>query len=273
MTPLWGTVAILAALGLLMAGVRGLQADDRISPEIARKTVHVGMGVISFPLPWIFPDPRPIWLVAILVVFLFLAVRAVPALADRIGGVLGGVSRVSLGEIYYPLGAAIAFSQAHRTPVVFCVAMSVLAFGDTAGAVVGTRWGRWRYAMPGGIKSVEGSLAMLVISIACVSGALVAWDNEAWKAALAGGFFVGIIAMIVEAVSCRGLDNLFLPVVVVGLIELWIAQAERQRWIIVSLVLAVALFFVLAVVANAVARRRGDAGRIWSHGDSPADNS
>lgn len=250
MTELWGTLAILVALAGLMAGVRALQAAGRIGPEVARKTVHVGMGLISFPLPWIFPDPRLIWIVAVVVAMLFAAIRLVPAMAKSMGGVLGGVSRVSLGEIYYPIGAALTFTLAHRTPFVFCSAMGGLAFGDTAGALVGSRWGRWRYAMPGGTKSVEGSGAVLVVSAACAGFSLVMADHETRTTALAGALFVGTSAAMIEALAGGGLDNLLLPVGVVGLINLWVARSGSTGLPVLCLVAWGFLFSVLVLGFN-----------------------
>ncbi len=254
MTPFWGALGIFAGLSALMLTVRALQAAGRISGEIARKMVHTGMGMVGFSLPWIFPGPWSAWLVAILVVLLLAAIRRVPALTARFGGVLGSVNRDSLGEIYYPIGVALGFSVAHQTPLVFCGAMGVLAFGDTAGAVVGTRWGRRLYAMPGGTKSVEGSLAVFLISFVCVSLALAASDAETWKSALVGGLCVGFMAAIVEGIFCRGIDNLFLPIAVVGILKLWMAREEHYGLLVACPVVAVILFLVLTMAVNRAAR-------------------
>jgi phytol kinase len=212
-------VAVIAALGGLMLCVRSLQARKFVGPEIGRKLVHVGMGLIALPFPWIFRDSYPVWLLAALAIALLGAVRLMPAVASRFGEVLGGVDRASLGEVFFPLGVAIAFTLAHGDAAAFCAAVGVLAFADTAGALVGTRWGRLRYSFFGHKKSIEGSTAVFVVSVACVAIASTTLGAKTRNAGLASGLLVGLVAAVVEAISSYGLDNLLLPAVVVELLK------------------------------------------------------
>jgi phytol kinase len=211
--------AVIAALGGLMLVVRSLQARKIVGPEIGRKLVHVGMGIIALPFPWIFRDSYPIWLLAALSIAILSAVRLMPTVASRFGEVLGGVDRTSLGEIFFPLGVALAFTLAHGDAAAFCAAVGVLAFADTAGALVGTRWGRLRYSFVGHKKSVEGSTAVLVVSTVCVAIASTTLGTKTWNGGLTSGLLVGLVAALVEAVSSCGLDNLLLPAVVVELMK------------------------------------------------------
>jgi phytol kinase len=260
MNELARTVPILGALAGLMLGVRALQARRRVGPELARKIVHAGMGVIALPLPWVFASPWPIWGLATLAVIAFVLVRRVPALAAEVGHVLGSVKRFSLGEIYYPIGVALAFAAAHRTPFVFAGAMTVLAFGDTAGALVGVRWGRLRFAMPGGNKSLEGSAAVLLVSALC-TGIALRWSGAelGWSAVL-GGLFVGTGVALVEAAAGAGLDNLLLPIAAVGLIETWRARADHA-----ALILGVAIGVMIAFGSLVLGMNRAAGRSRWKN--------
>lgn len=212
---------VLGTLGALFLSVNALQKSGRLGAEGGRKMVHVGMGVIGLSLPWFFKTAGPVWLLGVLGGLAVAVVRFVPAATRRFGAVLGGVGRASNGDLYFPLGIALAFTLARGIPVFFCGAVGVLAFADTAGALVGTRWGRHPYSVFGNRKSLEGSAAVLFAAAGWVALSFAALGHDSWPASLQGGLLVGIAAMVIEAVSWRGLDNLLLPVAVVELMAIW----------------------------------------------------
>ena len=221
MGPLVAMCAVIGALGALIVGVRALQARNIVGSEFGRKLVHAGMGTIAVPFPWIFADSRPVWYLAAVSIVILGVIRFVPAIARKFGTVLGGVDRVSLGDVFFPLGLASAFTLAHGDKAVFVAATGVLAFGDTAGALVGVRWGRARYSIAGNTKSIEGSTAVLVFSFLCVTLAFVILGTTSLSVAVTGGLGVGLVAALIEAVSSYGLDNFLLPIAVVELMRHW----------------------------------------------------
>jgi phytol kinase len=223
MKPLVAMGAVIGALCLFILGVRALQARRHVGSEFGRKLVHGGMGVIAVSFPWIFMDSRPVWFLAIVSIAILGTIRYVPSVARRFGSVLGGVDRASLGDVLFPLGLASAFTLAHGDKAAFCAAAGVLALGDTAGALVGVRWGRTRFSIAGTTKSVEGSIAVLAVSFLCVTLAFAALGTTALAVSIAAGLIVGLAAALVEAVSSYGLDNFLLPITVVELMRHWAA--------------------------------------------------
>ncbi len=221
MSPAPVMTAVICALAFLMLGVRALQARGAVGAEAGRKLVHAGMGSIALSFPWVFTDTRPVWALAALAAAILGAVRLCPAVARRFGSVLGGVDRDSLGDLLFPLGAATAFELAGADKAAYCAAIGVLAFADTAGALVGSRWGRRRYAVAGSRKSVEGSLAVLVVSSLCALVGFCVLGASALRSGIVGGIGVGLVAALVEAVASFGLDNFLLPTVVVELMAHW----------------------------------------------------
>jgi phytol kinase len=179
------------------------------------------MGTIAVPFPWIFADSRPVWSLAAVSIVILGAIRFVPTIAHKFGTVLGGVDRTSLGDIFFPLGLASAFTLAHGNKAAFVAATGVLAYGDTAGALVGVRWGRVRYSIARNTKSIEGSSAVLVVSFLCVALALAILGTTSLSATVTAGLVVGLAAALIEAVSSYGLDNFLLPVAVVELMRHW----------------------------------------------------
>ena len=258
MNPAASMALILGALGLMLCGVRLLQSAAGVGSETGRKLVHMGMGVIALALPWLFSDAGPVWLLAALATAALLAVRFIPAVTRHLGGVLGGVQRFSLGEVYFAPGVALAFTLAGGDRAEFCGAVGVLTFADSAGALVGTRWGRRRYHALGHAKSAEGSAAVFAASVLCVAVASTVLGGESWTVALTGALLAGVVVTVVEGLASHGLDNLLLPPVVVGLMRLWDGRSAESSSLIFACVTGPVAGLVIWFAA--VPRRRKSAG-------------
>ncbi len=249
--------AILAALGAVLLISRALEARGWIATETARKLVHLGVGAVSLLVPWVFTSAELVWVIALLCGAALAIVRLTPGAAAQFGGALYSVGRFSLGEIYYPLGVALAFTLARGDRAAFCGAIGVLGFADSAGAIVGARYGEWRYTINGPTKSLEGSSAVLVISMLCVTIAFAALGGESWDFALIGGLVVAAAATVVEALAGLGLDNLLLPLVAVGMMKAWsndLPGFPHARLPVAAITLVV--FAGFGVRATLSARRR-----------------
>jgi L-amino acid N-acyltransferase YncA len=219
MKALAASALILAAFGALMLGVRALVRRAVVGPEASRKLVHLGMGAVCLALPWLFTEAWLVWLLGGLIAAGLGAVRVMPGWRARFGGVLGGVGRDSGGDLYFPIALATVFALTKGEPRFFCVPVAVMVFADTAGALVGQRWGRIRYAAAGTAKSLEGSAAVLFVTWACVTGGLAIFTDLPWPTLWLEGLGLGLFAMLVEAASWRGLDNLLLPLGVLAYLK------------------------------------------------------
>jgi len=122
--------------------------------------------------------------------------------------VLGGVA----ANLWFPQTAFIGYL--------------VTGWADAAAEPVGEAWGKRRYRVPSlfGMKSersLEGSLA--VLATACIAVFLCGWGMHlGWDAALRMALACGFCAMIVEAISHHGLDNLTVQVAVAGVASLFL---------------------------------------------------
>jgi phytol kinase len=93
-------------------------------------------------------------------------------------------------------------------------------------------------------KSVEGSAAVLLVTWACVTGGLVAFTDLPVLHCWLMGLGLGLFAMLVEAVSWRGLDNLLLPLAALAQLEVT-AQLDPVQLIARVLVLTAMTVFML----------------------------
>lgn len=209
--PLVGVLLVLLALIGLMAGLKVYARQCKPHPELVRKLLHVGMGSLTLSFPWLFNTPWPVWLLAALAIAHLFAVRHVPLLQQRLGGVVDGVTRQSWGELYFPLSIAIVWELSEGQPLLFCIPILVLTLADAISALIGVRYGQYRYAVANEMKSAEGSLSFLAVAFLSVHVPLLLFTNVGRAEVLLIALTLGLLVMLLEAISWQGLDNLFIP--------------------------------------------------------------
>jgi phytol kinase len=79
--PLLGIALVLAVLAGLMGGLRLYQTLAAPHPELVRKLLHMGMGLTTLSLPWLFDAAWPVLVLAGLSVVALAALRSGPASA------------------------------------------------------------------------------------------------------------------------------------------------------------------------------------------------
>jgi dolichol kinase len=114
----------------------------------------------------------------------------------------------SAGEMLFAPCIALTGWLAGEPSFAWLTGASLLAVGDTAAALAGKRFGRHRYQSFGGIKSVEGSAAFLLVAVLVVFALA-----QALQVSLPpSGLLAFCLALtLVEAVSGYGSDNLSIP--------------------------------------------------------------
>jgi len=205
--PWLGWCIVLAVLAGLLAALSALA--ERFGAETTRKALHVGMGLATLALPWLFNEAWPVVVLGIVVGSLFVALRRLAPLRG-VGRALHAVQRNSLGEFYFVLAAVVIFVLAAGETVLFLIPILILTLADPAAALIGTRFGSRRYPTGAG-KSVEGSLAFLVTAFYCAYlPLLLLTPNTAYACSILAAL-VAATTTLCEAVSDRGLDNLVVP--------------------------------------------------------------
>ena len=207
--PVLGTAVALFGLFALseLARQRGLKA------ETTRRFVHVvGAGTTA-----LFPFYLHLSEVVVLAVAftLFLGWTRVRGSLKSVHA----VDRPTLGAIVFPIGLLLAAIAVWSHPAAFSFAALVLAFADPAASLVGKRLNRLSWPVPGGRKSVFGSLAFF--ATAFVIG--TAFASAAGIGAVPAAVAVAAVLTVVEATLGFGLDNLVIPLVAGLLGEQWLS--------------------------------------------------
>jgi phytol kinase len=95
-------------------------------------------------------------------------------------------------------------------------------------ALVGVHYGKWRYVTADGRKSTEGSVAFFFCAFLCVHIPLLLATDTGRAETLLIAVLLAWVAMMFEAISWAGLDNLILPLVTHLLLEIYLGLTVAQ---------------------------------------------
>ncbi len=191
------------------------------SPKVewTRKLVHLGGGAVCLSLPFAIHSHWVVLAMAVSMAVLFLVTKRLGWLRS-----IHGIQRPSLGSEYYPIVIYFLFLLTPGAPWKYVICVLVLAVADSAAAIIGTKFGRLRFLVEDETKSLEGSIAFFVVTLAAVVIPLVIWnplgDPHQYPLAQSGqpavhymlaSMLIGFLVTCFEVVSLRGTDNLWVP--------------------------------------------------------------
>ena len=206
-----GSILLLVAM---LGGVAWIARRWRLHPEVARKTIHVGLGLYCLTLPALFDRPGPVVGICGMAVVLLLAVRAAKQRNAGLGAGLHGVARESYGELLFAVSVALLFVFGHRNIVTYLVPLAILTLSDAAAALVGIRYGHARFRVEEGVKSLEGAAIFLLTAWIITMSLLLAFSDAPRLNVIVLGGLIALYGTLVEASSWRGWDNFFLPMAI-----------------------------------------------------------
>ena len=245
------TIAVVAVLSILIGLLFALkQVQNHLAPhpEVLRKILHVVMGGVSLTFPWVFTRPEPVIALALIAAASLFLIKRHKRTRETIGGAFCSVKRESFGELCFPLSVAILFSVSHTQPLFYIIPIVILTVSDALSALIGIFAGRLFFTTKEGRKTVEGSLTFLVSAAFATFAILVFYAHMDAPVAALVALIIGSLVTLFEAMSWRGLDNLFIPLS---------AYAFLKTHISLDIETLVGLFVLaLALVAFAVVWRR-----------------
>lgn len=188
----------------------------RWSTKTSRKTLHILIGNLIFIIPFfthrIFP---------LMVAFPFIPITFLACPFSPFQGIKRKLSMLQdkteighpLGLVFYSTSYTILTALFFHTPYVIAAGVLPMAYGDSTAAIVGERYGKRKYKIFT-IKSVEGSLAIFGFTFLTVFIGL-AFNSIFFPFSLVEIFtssiLIAFLAMVIEAVSPKGADNIFVP--------------------------------------------------------------
>jgi phytol kinase len=177
------------------------------APEVTRKAVHIGAGVVSALLPW-FVDLRTTVAIGVF----FAAVLLWTRKRRLLGSVHGARLSSRHGAVLFPVGVVLcALLFWDRDPLIFQGGVLILALADGTAGVLGRRYGKRGYDVSGH-KTLEGSLVFLLVALA-VMVSVVLLEGRGLEPPRALLLVLGALGVTaVEGLLGRGWDNLLVPV-------------------------------------------------------------
>jgi phytol kinase len=180
--------------------------------EFTRKFIHIGVGMWVVGTVLLFET----WYLALIPPATFVIINAISYWQGTFKA-MEGEDRGSLGTIYFPIAFGALVYYFWSQPVLMVASMMPLTWGDAMAAIIGERYGHYRYTVGKHTRSLEGSVAMLFWSWITTSLMLFAMPYLVgkplinWMLALIYGGVVALVCTLVEALSPWGLDNLTVP--------------------------------------------------------------
>lgn len=219
MNNLTGFLICLAYVFFIIGLAEGLRRQFDYGSGFTRKVIHIGVGMMSWFLPYLFDNPWPF--VAACAGFMI-----INFLDYRYGffASMASSDRSNLGTVYFPFAAAVVALVFWDQPPLMVAALMPLTWGDGMAPVIGKAYGRRQYVVAAHTRTLEGSAAFFVACFAFTWLAL--WlipgpPSITPIEALAPALVVTAVTTIIEAVSIWGLDNLTITAAAILILSLW----------------------------------------------------
>ncbi len=182
-----------------------VRSRELLSRRVVRAVVHGAVAAWMIPTALLFESV--LW--AALLPAIFAGINLFCWFTGRLRA-FSAPGEQSLGIVFHPLALAVLiflFWTPGARSITVCAAL-VMGWADPLGALVGGAVRSLSFRPLGERKSVAGSAAVFLASLAIVLAvAAVAGEKLGWPA----GLVVAAVATLAELVSARGSDNLSVP--------------------------------------------------------------
>ncbi len=178
------------------------------APETMRKFVHLNCGLACLLFPFVVKSPYVVLGMSAAFSLLFVIGKKVDILRC-----LNSVKRQSRGSEYYPFAIAIIFAISRGYLWLYISSVLILAVADAFAALIGKKYGAIRYKVADSEKSLEGSLFFWIIAFLAIQLPMLLLSGLPPVTCILTALLVSFMLTCVEAVSVRGSDNIFVPVI------------------------------------------------------------
>jgi dolichol kinase len=216
--------ALVASYGYVLTIIAIAEFMRRIAGrpmEFTRKFIHVGVGMWVVGTVLLFET----WYLTLIPPITFVVINAFAHWKGTFKSMDTG-EKGYFGTIYFPISFAAVLYFFWSQPVLTVASLMPLTWGDAMAAILGQRYGHYRYRQGAHSRSLEGSIAMFFWSWASTFAALLfmpflfgRWYGS-WLLALFESAAVALVCTIVEALSPWGIDNLTIPAAAVLVLNL-----------------------------------------------------
>ncbi|CAN5688255.1 hypothetical protein BH23PAT2_BH23PAT2_10060 [soil metagenome] len=200
------------AIGAVLLTNEYLWQKKLVRGEASRKLAHILIGsfIATWPMYMSWHEIRIALVIGFVSAVVVRKLVLFPSIFD--------VKRRTYGDIAAPLIIIIA-AMLEPTRTIFAVAVLHVAFADGMAALIGSRFGRKKaYNIMKQKKTVIGTLTFYVCSMIIMTTAAIFKPTIDIPTTLVYIGVIPILATYIENISPNGLDNIFVPGVVITLL-------------------------------------------------------
>lgn len=214
-----GLIICFAYVFAIIGLAEGLRRWRGYGSGFTRKVIHIGVGMMSWFLPFLFTSPWPF-------VFACAAFMVINLLDWRYGffSAMQSSHKSNLGTVYFPLAAAVVAIIFWDEPPLMVAALMPLTWGDGLAPVIGAAYGRRFYKIHTSTRTIEGSVGFFVAGLIFTWLALWVMPGSpeiSPLAALPPALLIMLVTTLIEAVSIYGLDNLTVTAAAILILNFW----------------------------------------------------
>lgn len=225
----------------MILGIATLIHQRTSQQELSRKFVHIFVG------NWIllaFHYFSNVWL-ACLLPCLFIGINYYTYKSNLISAIHREHDQ-SLGTVWYAISLFIltfAGWQLH-TPALAYIGILSMAYGDGLAALAPRKYA-WRFVPQ---KHIEGSLVVFIATY-CIAVITILFSTRDFIFSFALAPVLAIVAMVIELLSPKGLDNLLLPL---GLALIYYLALGSQPYVFMLVTLLTLSLLLMAYVKQSL---------------------
>ena len=189
----------------------GLRRWRGYSTDFTRKFIHIAVGMWSIGTVLLFKN----WYFAIIPPISFVAINYISYRRETFKAMETG-ERGNLGTVYFPISFTLIIvlfwlTRPDRYPALIVAALMPMTWGDAMAAILGKRFGQFKYYFLGTTRTMEGSLTMFLFSWLATFLALSLFPPLGLLTSLLYALIVALVATLVEALSPWHIDNITVP--------------------------------------------------------------
>ena len=191
-------------------------------PEVSRKFLHIMVGNMIFAMPFFSDSWVMVWFLTlpITIVLFFLTDYSPIKIENSVtesGHALGLFFYAGIWTVLIAIFTSIAPASNSKLYIwIVALAIVPMVYGDGFAALIGQKFGKVKYTVFGGEKSLEGSLTMFVITTVM---SVFVWMVFVSIGCVMPEFnivyiiMISAVATMCEAFSYGGIDNLTVPAI------------------------------------------------------------
>lgn len=197
-------VFIFAAIGI----AEGMRKWRGYSTDFTRKFIHITVGMWSVGTVLLFDR----WYMAIIPPASFILINYLSYRQETFKAMETG-EKGNLGTVYFPFSFVLIVFLFWQQPHLVVASLMPMTWGDAMAAVLGARYGQFRYTLWGSTRSLEGSISMFLFAFTATFLVLWLFPPLGLGISLLYALIVSVVTTLVEAVTPWHLDNLTVPLV------------------------------------------------------------